>query len=173
MTFTYCPSCGKQGTVQKQNDTDYECGSCQWHFWNNAKAAVGAVLVRDDGKILLVVRDREPQKGKYCMPGGFVDFGEDALTAIKREAMEEIGVIITSAEIIGTYSNIYNPGVSTTDIIFVVREWEGEIRINDADEISQLEWKPVETIESDDFAWNYPGFVQHFKNIYNTNHAVS
>lgn len=50
-----------------------------------------AVVVRD-GRLLLVKRGREPDKGKWGFPGGLVELGETVAQAATRELMEETGV---------------------------------------------------------------------------------
>lgn len=85
MTFHFCPDCGGAQTVRQQNDTKYTCASCVWTYWNNAKAATAIAFVKDD-QLLVVERAHEPNKGKFELAGGFVDFGEDAYSAAIREA---------------------------------------------------------------------------------------
>jgi ADP-ribose pyrophosphatase YjhB (NUDIX family) len=54
---------------------------------------VKALIVRD-GKILLM-KECEKRSGKWELPGGGLDFGEDVHTALAREVMEEMGVRVT------------------------------------------------------------------------------
>jgi ADP-ribose pyrophosphatase YjhB (NUDIX family) len=58
------------------------------------RTAVRAVIVDDDGSVLLL-RVTEPASGKvfWICPGGGVDEGEDAETAIRRELAEEVGLV--------------------------------------------------------------------------------
>ena len=58
---------------------------------------VGAVIVQD-GKILIVKRGVEPGKGKWSIPGGAVDLGEEVRDAVVREAKEESGLDIKIIE---------------------------------------------------------------------------
>ena len=43
--------------------------------------------------ILLITRGRDPFKGHYAFPGGFVDYNEDPLVGCLRELEEECGLI--------------------------------------------------------------------------------
>jgi mutator protein MutT len=59
--------------------------------------AVGAVVVRD-GKVLLVLRGREPGRGLWSLPGGIVHPGETLKAAVVRELREECGIEVAVAE---------------------------------------------------------------------------
>jgi 8-oxo-dGTP diphosphatase len=50
------------------------------------------VLVQQDGLVLLVKRVNDPQRGKWTLPGGFMDAGEDPQEAAVRECLEETGL---------------------------------------------------------------------------------
>jgi mutator protein MutT len=52
---------------------------------------VGGIVVGPEG-VLLVVRDKEPARGRLSFPGGGVDVGETQEQAIVREVSEETGI---------------------------------------------------------------------------------
>ncbi|OGS62704.1 MAG: hypothetical protein A3K59_01030 [Euryarchaeota archaeon RBG_19FT_COMBO_69_17] len=54
--------------------------------------AVGAIVFRGDA-VLLVKRGREPNKGRWSLPGGSLETGETVEAAAVREAREETGVV--------------------------------------------------------------------------------
>ena len=54
----------------------------------------GAAIHDDRGRLLLIQRLREPEAGAWGLPGGKIDFGELAETAVVREILEELGVSI-------------------------------------------------------------------------------
>jgi nucleoside triphosphatase len=57
---------------------------------NYPEATVGALIVNEKGKLLLV---RSYKWGtKYTVPGGHIELGERSETAVKREVKEEVGL---------------------------------------------------------------------------------
>lgn len=64
------------------------CPSCgRVHFFD-LKVAVG-VFIEQNGRVLLVRRLNTPEQGKWSIPAGFVDAGEDPAAAAVRECQEE------------------------------------------------------------------------------------
>ena len=52
---------------------------------------VGGFIHRD-GKFLMIRRKFEPNKGRWALPGGLLELGEDPENAAKREVREELGL---------------------------------------------------------------------------------
>ncbi len=61
------------------------------------------LIDRPDRPIILIERHYKPLG--WAIPGGFIDYGEQAEVAAKREAMEEIGLEIELVELLGVYSD--------------------------------------------------------------------
>jgi len=57
-------------------------------------SGVGAVVYNNAGKILLVKRANEPNKGMWSIPGGAIELGETIYQAAEREVLEECSVKI-------------------------------------------------------------------------------
>lgn len=88
----FCPLCG---TPVKQ-DTLYGllrpvCPACGWIHFADPKVAA-AVLVEQDGQVLLTRRVNEPLRGLWSLPAGFVNAFEDPARAAERECLEETGL---------------------------------------------------------------------------------
>jgi ADP-ribose pyrophosphatase len=69
------------------------------------QAAVGAVVFRA-GAVLLVKRGRMPGKGLWAVPGGRVEAGETLADAVRREVLEETGIVIDPGEPIYAFDYI-------------------------------------------------------------------
>jgi len=70
----------------------------------NPALTVDAVVVKDK-KILLIKRKREPYQGHYALPGGFVEYGETVEAAMRREVLEETGLVVKIKSLVGIYSD--------------------------------------------------------------------
>jgi len=56
-----------------------------------------------DCSILFVKRKNDPYKGKWALPGGFVEEGEDLPAAAARELMEETGLTVAGLQQLGAF----------------------------------------------------------------------
>ncbi|HWT55533.1 MAG TPA: NUDIX domain-containing protein [Candidatus Microsaccharimonas sp.] len=136
--------------MKAQDDTVYQCVNGHL-FYNNPSAAVAVILLNDAGEVLFAKRAREPAKGKYDLPGGFVDYGETVYEAVKREMREETSLVVGELVLVGSAANIYLENVSTADTIVLAKVWHGQL--NPQDDVAALEWKPLHFMLSDEFAW--------------------
>jgi 8-oxo-dGTP diphosphatase len=69
-------------------------------------AGVGAVVLDDDGRVLLVRRGQEPLKGEWSLPGGALELGERLEDGIRREVLEETGLVVEPVEIVAVFDHI-------------------------------------------------------------------
>jgi mutator protein MutT len=159
MKLIFCSEC--KADLNKLNDTDYICANGH-KAWDNPKAAVTAILTKD-GQVLCAKRGVEPSKGKYDFPGGFLNRSERAIDAIKREILEETGLEIIEPELIDSYTHDYDSTTSVSDLIFLVRDWQGEMIAQD--DVAELKWSSVSIIDSSDFAWSYPELSAKLRKI--------
>lgn len=56
------------------------------------QVAVGAVVLDEAGRVLLIQRGQLPAKGRWTVPGGRVEFGETLEQALLRELQAETGM---------------------------------------------------------------------------------
>jgi len=61
----------------------------------------GGVLVDDAGRVLLVRRGHEPYTGRWSLPSGRAEPGEDVQEAASREVLEETGLDVEVGELLG------------------------------------------------------------------------
>lgn len=75
-------------------------------------------LLENGGRVLIAKRaiSKKIAPGKYHLPGGHVEFGEEPVDAIRREFMEEFGLSVTVSVILRAFSyvddNVHTVGIT-------------------------------------------------------------
>lgn len=70
------------------------------------RIGVGAVIVNEQEEILLVLRNRDPEKGTWSIPGGKVDLYEKLEDTVVREIKEEVDLEIAVKGLLCTAETI-------------------------------------------------------------------
>ncbi|MCA1728027.1 MAG: NUDIX domain-containing protein [Actinobacteria bacterium] len=151
--FKFCPADGTR-LEDPRPSGGAECPLCGRSWYRNSAPAVGAVIV-EDGRALVTVRAREPEKGRIDLPGGFLEVGEHPVDGLVREAREELGVELEVVKrpvllAIHTYGE---GGAYVLAIGFRARITDGEIR--PTDDVTEVRWVSAEELDSVDFAWEH------------------
>jgi ADP-ribose pyrophosphatase YjhB (NUDIX family) len=119
--YAYCPMCGGELEPRTLKPTEPDrlvCTRCGFVFYVDPKVAVGTIIADDRGHVVLVRRAIEPGYGKWVIPGGYVDRGEEVHVAAVREAREEAGLDIRLERLVNVYS--YR-GVAPVIIVYAAR----------------------------------------------------
>jgi ADP-ribose pyrophosphatase YjhB (NUDIX family) len=96
----FCSSCGSKTEIRLVAKQQLSvCPRCDRIFFRNPKVVVSA-LIEDGGRVLLVLRDIEPGRGLWGMPGGYVDWDEHPEEALIRECLEEVLVRVEPLELL-------------------------------------------------------------------------
>jgi len=96
----YCVRCGTRMTYQERfGKIRPVCPACGHVHFDDPKVAV-AVFVRQAEQVLLVLRANEPERGKWALPAGYVDRGEDPKIAAEREVLQETGLSVRVTRLI-------------------------------------------------------------------------
>ena len=103
------------------------CSSCEFVFYLDPKVAACSI-VEHDNRIVLLQRSINPQKGKWVVPGGFVDRGEEVVKAALRETEEECGIKTRIKRLLGVYSY---PGRPVVVVVYVAEHVSGELIVGD------------------------------------------
>jgi 8-oxo-dGTP diphosphatase len=121
------------------------CPGCGWvHFRDPAVGA--AVLLTDRmGRVLLVKRGPTATRpGRWCIPCGFVDYGEDVRAAAARELYEETGLLADVGEVIQVLSNGHDPAKLSIGIWFAGRLTGGTLQAGD--DAVDVGWFPLDSL---------------------------
>jgi len=125
------------------------------------------VFVKDENgtSVLLIERGIEPYKGKWALPGGFVNIDELLETACKRELKEETGLEVKSMKQFKTYDAINRDPRHRTISVIYSTEIPHKTKVKGSDDAAHAEWFPVNNLPdmafdhskilSDFFSWYY------------------
>ena len=131
-------------------------------FILNSKKEILLLQVSEDD---ISVRDR----GKWNLPGGLVEFNEDLEEALRREIIEETGLVITPGKFIGLDEFFYqgfqfkNGKVKDARIIvvgYMCKYEPASVQLDD--EHVAYEWVAISEIAKTKLAANSEGLVEQF-----------
>ena len=128
-----CPRCAAE--LERHEGRHLACPSCGSQYWANSAPAVQGVLERD-GHVLLGRRAIEPSLGRWDLPGGFLEEGEEPLDGLRREFLEETGLEVEPVDWLGAFLDAYN-AYFVLGLTWVVHG-DGDPR--PADDIAELRW---------------------------------
>lgn len=120
--FCYCPHCTEKLALHKEfNRPSCPNNECGYIYWNNPVPVV-ATLVHYDGNYLqpsaglvIIQRGIDPCKGRWALPGGYINPYESPKAAAIRETKEETGLDVIVDKIIHT------DAVGSNQIIIIYR----------------------------------------------------
>ncbi len=141
--YRYCPHCGTPlERKQRFGKPRPCCPGCGFvHFLDPKVAVIGFVV--HAAQLLLIRRAVNPAKGKWALPGGYMDAGEMPEAALKRELWEEVGLEIEIDRLIDIFPmvgrEVTSPGIV---LAYVARPAigaaTGELQSND--DVSAAAW---------------------------------
>lgn len=152
--FKFCPQCGASVAARDPN-APLHCAACGFHFYFNPSVAAAAIALRADGKALFIRRARDPAKGKLAIPGGFVDIGETAEQALRREFLEEVNVTLTDIQFLCSHPNDYHfRGVTypVLDFFFSARANADSV-VAALDDVDEFHWLNPAGVDLDEIAF--------------------
>jgi len=127
----FCPACGHAVELRLAfGRMRPVCPSCGRIHFDDPKVAAGVLVLRD-GKVLLVRRALEPQQGRWTLPAGFVDAGEDPRRAAARECYEETGLEVETTGVLDVFSGREHPQGADIVLVFTAKALGGALRPGD------------------------------------------
>jgi 8-oxo-dGTP diphosphatase len=110
---------------------------------------IGVVIVCE-GKIVLAQRGNEPSKGKWTVPGGLVELGEQIETAVIREAKEETCLDVENPRLIDVVDNVDYDEAGKIKYHYVIVDYlvtvkEGTLKA--ASDVVDLKWVAFDEVE--------------------------
>ncbi len=157
--YSFCPRCGGRLTIQARQKFDL-CNRCGFELYDSIIAGTTLIIVNTKKEILLTKRARDPHRGMWGTPGGFVDRGETAEEAARREAREELDLRLHALEYRGTYPLTYRyQGVDYAylEITFLARVKNPKPKARD--DISAAKFFPIKKIPYARLAFQSQGYA--------------
>ncbi len=171
-TYRFCPKCGDHLQLQPPSETNVErpnqnqrpaaeirestlaaagvgsqprltCRGCGFIFYRNPAVGV-AVALLDGQRILLGRRSRGVYQGHWCIPCGYVEWGEDVREAARREFLEETGLEVEIGPVYTVHSNFHNPESLTVGIWFRGVARGGSLRADD--DLDAVQFFPLDDL---------------------------
>ena len=136
--WKFCPRCRTELRGDRQR---LECPECGFVAYASSKATAGALVEDDEGRLLLARRAHEPFRGRWDIPGGFLEEGEHPLDGLRRELREETGLEVEPLEFLGIWIDRYGGDSSaeaTLNLYWTARVTGGEAA--PADDVDDLRW---------------------------------
>ncbi len=131
LEIKFCSHCGAEmGSRVVGDKLRRACKQCGFVYFTDPKVGVG-VFVQKEGKVLLIQRAVLPQKGKWSVPAGFVDRGEDPRKTAVREVYEETNLHVEIGGLIDVFFNPDSGGSASIFILYQANLLGGELRAGD------------------------------------------
>lgn len=101
-------------------------------------------------KLLFIERKREPFKGKWALPGGFVDIDEEVEDAAARELQEETSLTGLKLEQMHTFSRVgRDPRARVVTVLFMGVLQGGKNKLKAGDDAANAKWFDIEKLPKD------------------------
>jgi 8-oxo-dGTP diphosphatase len=140
----FCPRCG---TATIDRDTFGKvravCPQCGWIHFADPKVAA-AVLIEEDGRVLLVRRSNEPFRGLWTLPAGFVDAHEDPAEAAARECLEETGLSVRVMRVLDVVAGREHERGADFVIVYQAEIVSGDL--TPSDDADAADWFPYKDL---------------------------
>ncbi len=121
---------------------------------------VGAVIIRN-GMILLEKRKNDPGRGKWSIPGGLVELGENLEHTVIREVKEETGLDVSEPELIDVINNVTLDDDGKIWYHFVIIDYFLRLRggtLVPASDADELKWVSLDEVEKYDLTRSFREF---------------
>jgi 8-oxo-dGTP diphosphatase len=103
---------------------------------------VGAIILNAN-RVLLVERGKSPLKGYWSLPGGVLETGERLEEGVRREVLEETGLIVEPLRVVEIFERIMRDARGQAEYHYVLIDYLCRVTggaLKAADDVSRAEW---------------------------------
>ena len=111
---------------------------------------VGVIVFRDQ-EVLLIKRNKEPNKGQWSIPGGMQIIGETTAEAAKRELLEETGVKVDQLLLVDVVDAIIPDVERKIKYHYTLVDYTGQWQSGESrpgDDAQEVRWVCLNEIDS-------------------------
>lgn len=139
--WRFCPRCGGELEQSDAGEAPRGCrrAGCDFRLYSNPLPAVSVLVA--DGDRFLACRRQAAQPiggGRWCLPCGYVEHGEDYLSAARREVREETGIEVELEAILSVVTNFHAPHLHSLVAVLLARPVGGSLSAGD--DASDARW---------------------------------
>ena len=126
---------------------------------------VGTVILRNNSEVLIIERASEPDKGKWSIPGGLVEYNENPQFTAKRETFEETTLEVEIGSLIDVVNKIIYDDQKKIKYHFVILDYLAKFYngiAKPSDDAKSLIWCNYNDLPS----YSYPDtIIELFKKV--------
>lgn len=118
------------------------------------------IPILPDGRIVLI---RRRDNGRWALPGGIVDWGEDIPNTIRRELKEETGLdLVQIRRLVGVYSAPDRDPRIHSICIVVEADVEGDMKVEDTLEVTEIQAFSPDSLPSEPMSHDHQKQLQDY-----------
>ena len=129
---------------------------------NQPIVGVGAIIIHN-GKILLEKRRNDPGKGKWSVPGGLVELGENIEETVLREVKEETNLEVENPQHVDVVTHISLDKNGKIKYHFVIIDYLVKVKrgtLKAASDAEKLQWVPFDDVEKYNLTESFRAFFE-------------